>query len=254
MGDRSGANTQGSQGEMKMSVRLGALLIMPHPFYFILVSIPEIFYSLQACDARWRDQAPSDSRVQIVDTEEREMSWAISLTPSLARGHDKQIGLIWNFIAEMMTLTRSVEHHQKQIKPDLRSHTLVVIPKNLKNISWSWSSDSARSRCFQSLIMDYPLFLEDDHLLNGEGYWFCKAEFGTVRQHPAGIIVWLVCKTICHKITLVVQMGHNDLFVSATQALSCYNHLEAINVMTHNTWPGAHNSSEILVQKIEGHI
>ena len=49
-------------------------------------------------------------------------------------------------------------------------------------------------------------------------------------------------------------MGHNDLFVSATQAPSCYNHLEAINVMTHNTWPEAHNSSEILVQKIEGHI
>ena len=109
-------------------------------------------YSLQACDASWRDQAPSDSWVQIVDTEQREMSWALSLTPSLARGDDKQIGLIWNFIAEMMTLTRSVEHHQKQIKPDLRSHTLVVIPKNLKNISWSWSSDSARSRCFQSLI------------------------------------------------------------------------------------------------------
>ena len=43
MGDKSGANTQGSQGEMKMSVRLEALLIMPHPFYFILVSIPEIF-------------------------------------------------------------------------------------------------------------------------------------------------------------------------------------------------------------------
>ena len=104
--------------------------------------------------------------------------------------------------------------------------------------------------------MDYLLFLEDDHLLNGEGYWFCRPEFGTVRQHPAGIIVWLVCKTICHKITLVVQMGHNDLFVSATHALSCYNHLEAINVMimTHNTWPEAHNSSEILVQKIEGHI
>ena len=35
----------------------------------------------------------------------------------------------------MMTLTRSVEHHQIQIKPDLRSYTLVVIPKNLKNIS-----------------------------------------------------------------------------------------------------------------------
>ena len=34
----------------------------------------------------------------------------------------------------MMTLTRSVEHHQIQIKPDLRSYTLVVIPKNLKNI------------------------------------------------------------------------------------------------------------------------
>ena len=107
--------------------------------------------------------------------------WGASLTPAPAPGHGKQIGSIWNFIAQMMTLTRSVEHHQIQIKPDFRSHTLVVIPKNLKNISWSWSSD-ARSRCFQSLIIDYPLFLEDDHLLNGESYWFCKGEFGTVRQ------------------------------------------------------------------------
>ena len=112
----------------------------------------------------------------------RSRARAISLTPSQAPGNDKQIGLIWNFIAAlMMTLTRSVEHHQIQIKPDFRSHTPVVIPKNLKNISWSWSSD-ARSRCFQSLIMDYPLFLEDDHLLNGGSYWFCKGEFGTVRR------------------------------------------------------------------------
>ena len=58
---------------------------------------------------------------------------AISLAPSHARGNDEQIGLIWNFIAAlMMTLTRSAEHHQIQIKPDLRSYTLVVIPKNLK--------------------------------------------------------------------------------------------------------------------------
>ena len=63
-------------------------------------------------------------------------SVAISLAPSHAQGNDEQIGLIWNFIAAlMMTLTRSAEHHQIQIKPDLRSYTLVVIPKNLKNIS-----------------------------------------------------------------------------------------------------------------------
>ena len=81
-----------------------------------------------------------------------------------------------------------------------------------------------------------------------------KVSLGQLDGHPTGIIVWLVCKTICHKITLVVQMGHNDLFVSNTLAQSRYNHLEPINIMTHNTWPEALNSSEILVQKIEGHI
>ena len=63
----------------------------------------------------------------------------------------------------MMTLTRSAEHHQIQIKPDLRSYTLVVIPKNLKNISLVMKL-RRQNTGLQSLIMDYPLFLEDDHL------------------------------------------------------------------------------------------